>query len=138
MSVYLDASVLVPLFLADAFNERAATLLRENSSVVMISDLGAAEFSATVARRVRMSLFTAAEALSAFSRFDAWSAKTPQMVNVREGDVAAANSLIRNLDLKLMTPDAIHLAVARRAEATLATFDQGLARAARSLGVPLL
>jgi predicted nucleic acid-binding protein len=35
----------------------------------------------------------------------------------------------------LCTPDAIHVAIARRLEATLVTFDRGMAGAARALGM---
>jgi len=36
----------------------------------------------------------------------------------------------------LRAPDAIHLAVADRLGATIATFDRGLAAAAEALGIP--
>jgi predicted nucleic acid-binding protein len=39
------------------------------------------------------------------------------------------------LDLTLRTPDAIHIAIARRLDATLVTFDQRMATNARALGM---
>jgi predicted nucleic acid-binding protein len=41
---------------------------------------------------------------------------------------------LRRLDLPLKTPDAIHIAIAQRVDATLVTFDWQMAAAARALG----
>ena len=44
---------------------------------------------------------------------------------------------MRQLTHPLKTPDATHVMVARRLGATLATFDETLARVAADLGIPL-
>jgi predicted nucleic acid-binding protein len=49
-------------------------------------------------------------------------------------DVAVATAFLRRLDLTLRAPDAIHIAIAQRVDATLVTFDQGMATAALALG----
>jgi len=43
--------------------------------------------------------------------------------------------MLRRLDLNLRAPDAIHIAITERANATLVTFDLKMADSARSLGV---
>jgi uncharacterized protein len=43
--------------------------------------------------------------------------------------------VLRRLDVNLRTPDALHIAIAQRLEATLVTFDWGMAAAARPLGM---
>ena len=42
---------------------------------------------------------------------------------------------VRRFDLALRAPDALHLAVARRLDATLVTLDRRLTAAARELGI---
>jgi predicted nucleic acid-binding protein len=52
-------------------------------------------------------------------------------------DTAQAGSWLRRLDLVLRTPDALHLAIAARLGAPVATFDRGMEAAARNLGLRL-
>ncbi len=52
-------------------------------------------------------------------------------------DVTRADALMRRLDLPLRTPDALHIAIAERVGATLATFDVKMAAAARVIGLPV-
>ena len=49
-------------------------------------------------------------------------------------DVAYATACMRRFDLPLRTPDAIHLAIARRS-ATLVTFEGQMAASAEALGI---
>jgi predicted nucleic acid-binding protein len=42
---------------------------------------------------------------------------------------------LRRLDLTLLTPDALHIAIAARIDATLVTFDRAMATSARALGM---
>jgi uncharacterized protein len=50
-------------------------------------------------------------------------------------DVRLAGIYVRRFDLGLRAPDAVHIAIARRLDATLVTLDRRLAAAARELGV---
>jgi predicted nucleic acid-binding protein len=50
-------------------------------------------------------------------------------------DFAGAEGLVRRLDLTLRTPDALHIAIARRAGAALVTFDKAMATVAGALGL---
>jgi predicted nucleic acid-binding protein len=109
VTVYLDGSVLVALFTNDPFTARAKAYLTANSPIMLVSDFAAAEFASAVSRRVRAEASTA--------------------------DIAAATSVLRRLDLNLRTPDAINIAIADRLGATVATFDERMATAARALGV---
>ena len=83
-----------------------------------------------------MKILEVAEARAAFTDFDLWRAKTQAAV-CAPADIAAAEIILRRLDPPLRTPDAIHIGVALRLGAVLATFDARMAASARSLGVPL-
>jgi hypothetical protein len=52
VSVYLDASVIVPLFALDPLNDRAERALRGLHEILIISDFSAAEFSGSSWSRV--------------------------------------------------------------------------------------
>jgi predicted nucleic acid-binding protein len=58
--LYLDASVLVPLFVPESRSGEAATALVRHTLVV--SDFAMAEFSSGIARRARMGEFSGADA----------------------------------------------------------------------------
>lgn len=135
MSVYLDASVLVGLFTEDAFSSRADRFLRAGSAVITVSDFAGAELASAVARRVRTGELTADEAHAAFVDFDIWAPRSARRIETESVDVAQATTYVRRLDLRLRTPDALHIALAQRARASLATFDGRMATAARALGL---
>jgi uncharacterized protein len=137
VSIYLDANVLVALFTVDPLNDRAEAALRASPDILLISELAAAEFSATVALRMRKRILTAAEAKSTFANFDQWTSVYAERVETTSGDVTEAHALIRRLNAPLRAPDAIHLATSMRTVARLLTFDRQLAQAARTLRIPL-
>ena len=135
MSVYLDASVIVALFVIDPSSARAEAFFSANPVVSFISDFGAAEFASAVARRVRTRDLTMDEGRVAFANFDSWAARSADRQETMTPDIATADRILRRLDVNLRTPDALHIAIAQRLDATLVTFDQGMAAGARALGM---
>lgn len=135
MRLYLDTSVLVPLFVAESRSRDAnAGLVGHN---LYVSDLAAAEFSAAISARVRTSEMTAADALSLFATFDAWAERAANRAQVEGADMAAALVLVRRPELALRMLDAANLAIAQRLSATVFTFDKKMAAAAVALGLPV-
>ena len=134
MSIYLDASVLVALFSTDMFTAAADRAFRGRSLAVAVSDFAAAEFASVIARRLRNKELTKGEALAAFAAFDGWSAHAPSRVDVISADIRAATRSVRQLTMNLRAPDAIHIAIAQRIGAELATFDGKMSAAAAALG----
>lgn len=137
LSVYLDSSVVVPLFLPDVFAGKAAALLERVDGQVVVSDFVAAEFSSVVGIRLRNKDLTPSAARLAFSTFDSWCDLYAVSARTLASDVEDAKRFIRRLDLPLRTPDAINLAIARRLELELATFDRQMAVSARRLGISI-
>ena len=136
MKLYLDTSVLVSVFTTDAHSQRADTLLRETLAEMIVSDFAKAEFASVVMRGQRVGAFTASETDSAFAALDGWAKAAP--VQISPEDMPAAIGFIRRSDTILRAPDAIHLAIAKRLGASLATFDNNMAKAAALVGVPVL
>ena len=135
MSLYLDASVLVTLFVIDPLSARAEAFLSAHPEIVVVSDFGVAEFSSAVGRRGRTRDLTREDGQLAFSNLDTWVARAAYREEVTTADVDAATRILRRLDVNLPTPDAIHIAIARRLEATLVTFDRSMAASGRALGI---
>lgn len=133
MNLYLDASVLVPLFVSEARSDDAQAGLQGRA--LFISDLAAAEFSAAISRRVRTGDLGVEQAPAAFATFDAWSARAANRVPLETGDLLSTIALVRRLDLHLRTADAVNLAIVQRLGAEIFTFDKKMAEAARSLGL---
>ncbi len=138
MSVYLDASVLIPLVISDAHTARADAFMDSNPRDVVISDFAAAEFASGLARLVRMSELDAHEAAASFSAFDNWALRTTTRVSLGGDDIKSAEIALRRLDMPLATPDTIHLIVARRLGCDLATFDVRMRVAAQRLRIVVL
>lgn len=137
MTAYLDASVLVALFINDALTAQADAFLRARAPLLVISDFAAAECASAIGRRVRIGKLTVNEARAAFVSLDAWSARATRRVEATPGDVRSAEGYLRRLDLTLRTGDALNIAIAQRVGTALATFDKRMAAGARALGTAL-
>lgn len=135
MSLYLDASVLVALLSIDPLNARADAFLGAGPTDIIVSDFAAAEFSSAIARRVRTGEITRETGPADLANFDLWTARLTQRVEIAPGDVAEAQAYLRRLDLTLLTPDALHIAIAARIGAILVTFDRAMTASARVLGM---
>lgn len=133
MSVYLDASVLVPLFIDDIFTARSRAFLQSGPEI-LVSDFARAEFASVVGRAVRTGDIADAQALAVFRDFDTWAETSPAAETTAQ-DVRTTEAWLRRLDLNLRAPDALNIAIAKRLGASLATFDHRMAEAALALGV---
>ena len=138
MSVYLDANVLVALFVIDAHTKRVEKIMRSLRADLVVSNLANAEFSAVIARRVRTRHLQGDEARSAFADFDIWCDRHVQRVDIDRHDFTAAIVLMRRLDFPLRTPDALHLVIAQRVGCALLTFDAEMSKTAQALGIELM
>lgn len=135
MSTYLDASVLLPTLIAEPTTEAVYDCLGADGRELLISDFAAAEVASALSRLVRMALLTDADASARLADFDAWRAAVSSPVDIAVSDARLAYIFVRRFDLGLRAPDALHLAIARRLDATLVTLDRRMATAARELGV---
>ena len=138
MSVYLDASFLVALFVNQRpLSARASTYLENTLPELVVSDFAGAEFASAIARLVRMRTLTTRQAGGIFADFDAWTSRVAARAETSPADISAAGAHLRRMTLNLRTPDAINIAIAQRVQATLATFDASMARSARALGLDI-
>ncbi len=138
MSHYLETSMMVALLLPDVHSSGAEAWMIREKPTFLASDFCAVEFAAVISRRVRMNQLTVETADLALGKFDDWLSRTVQIVRCAPEHMAAAGQIVRDFTSKLSAPDAIHLAITRQSGATLATFDDRLAEAARRHAVPVM
>lgn len=134
MSVYLDASVIVPLFIADAFSKQADALIAQESTIT-IADWAVVEVSSVIARQTRIGAIDTQTAQRVLSQFDSWRARLAIRAETFGSDMVLATEFVRKFDLGLRGPDALHLAIASRLGMKLLTFDTRMKSAAIALGL---
>ena len=135
MSLCLDASVLVPTLIDEAASAAVGRFLMDATQPLIVSDFAATEVASALSRLVRMGLLTDDVADARLREFDAWRALATAGIDVQPSDFRLADIFVRRFDLGLRAPDALHVAVCRRADLQLATLDHRLAVAADGLGV---
>ncbi len=136
MSIYLDTSIIVALWVAnDSQNDRAATFLKSGPGVVRVSDFAAAEFASVLGRHTRAGTLDREVVSKSLIDCDAWRRRISGHLEIVPADFAAAEAFLRRLDLNLRAPDAIHIAMAGRIGAAMATLDRRMAACAQELGI---
>jgi predicted nucleic acid-binding protein len=132
--VYLDASVLASIVVFDTNSVRAGRSYENLRAPLIICDLANLEVCAVISRELGAKRFSRPAADKALSDFDALRAASERW-STGGLDFALADRFVQDYSTKLSAPDALHLASAKNAGATLATFDARLAEAAKGQGV---
>jgi hypothetical protein len=135
LSLYLDTSVVLPILIQEQSTAMVQAYLRANERELLLSDFAAAEIASALSRLLRSGLLDDAGASSRLADFEAWRAATTSPIDLHAADARLAYAYVRKFDLALRAPDALHIAIAHRHDATLVTFDRRMARAAAQLGV---
>ena len=134
MTAYLDASVLVSMFVADA-NTPSAWRFADAGADCTTSLWAIAEVSSALAFQVRIGRLEARERIISEDRFDRWLAARPEPLAPVADDYLSARVMLRTCKTPLRTPDALHLAVCQGAELEVASFDRRMLLAAEELGI---
>ena len=130
----MDASFLVPFLVEEPASDAVKAYLATRPDR-LISDFAAAEVASALSRLVRTGLLTAGQGAARLADFDAWRAAVSSTADIHAADVRLAYAYVRRFDLALRVPDALHLAIVNRLQATLVTLDRRLERAAWELGI---
>jgi uncharacterized protein len=138
LSVYVDASALIPLFIPDSLSSKASTIVRTQTDALLVSDYAVLEFSAALKRMTRARILTPKTTDEAITEFDVWRMSTCETSQTTPADIAAAIGLVRQAGLAFHASDAVNVVIARRLGASLLTFDKKLASNARRLGLPVV
>ncbi len=135
MSLYLDASVVVPTLVQEGATAGVAAFLAAAVEPLIVSELAAIETASALSRLVRADKLASQDAATRLEEFDNWRADVSEEHDLAAADARLANAFVRRFELGLRAPDALHVAACRRGDHTLVTLDQRMAAAAEALGV---
>ena len=135
MSLYLDASAVVPLLVKEAMSSAVERMLKDADQLFLVSEFAAGEVASAIARQFRIGLLSRHDADIALSDFDTLRLTDTEIPSFDALDIRVAALFVRRFELKLRLPDAIHAATCQRLGATLVTLDRRLADAASTLGI---
>lgn len=136
--LYLDTSLIVALLTLEAHSDRADRWLAANrSSALTISEWVVTELAAALAAKLRLGRISAVMRDEALSAFDEMRQSSLLSLATGERHFALAARLAGYPDAKLRAGDALHLAMASYAGATICTLDKGMAEAAVYLRMPV-
>ena len=128
MAVYLDTSILIPLFFREPASLAARERLRKETKT-SISRWTLAEFASAAAFKIRNGQTDEATAQQALGKLRTIVANGGLSVaDVIAADFERAAQLCTAHTCGLRTPDALHAAIADRLKQTVLTCDMGLAR----------
>lgn len=126
---------MLPILIKEPASATVDAFMSTVQQELWVSDFAAAEVASAVSRLVRTGRLEATDGAASLSDFDVWLAAMTRAAEIHAVDVRLAGVYVRRFDLALRTPDALHLAIARRLDVTLVTLDRRMAAAGRELGV---
>lgn len=135
MTLYLDTSVIVSALTIEP--ETAATqrwLTAVKDEALAISIWVRTEFASALAIKLRTGAITIPQRDDAALSFGAFLADQVELIAIAEEDFEQAERIVSQPAIILRCGDALHVAIARRARATLVTKDRRMYEAAQALG----
>jgi uncharacterized protein len=134
---YLDTSVLVAAITNERDTAAAQRCLASAAAdeVVAISDWVLTEVASALSAKVRMRALSAIDRRRAAEAFELMVARSFTTLPVTSAAFAAAAVFAEQHRSGIRAGDALHLAVAAAAGATVHTLDKGLVRSAKAVGV---
>jgi uncharacterized protein len=135
LRLYLDTSVLVPLYVEENASEAVASLVTSSDAPPIVSNWAEAEFVAAITGRERQGRLTSDKSNYILAAFDRGLPSFARRVEMSPEDVRVAARLVRPIAPKLRVPDAIHIAICLRLDLKLLSSDDDQLKAARFHGV---
>lgn len=134
--VYVDTSVLVPLFLNEPHSAAVANWYAREKGELVAAAWCVPEFASAIGIKQRTGAIDAQQAQGAWARFERMAAADLRLLTVEPAIFLRAAELVLDAASALRAGDALHLACAEAAGAThMATLDDILSRNAQRLKI---
>jgi predicted nucleic acid-binding protein len=134
--VYVDTSILVPLFLNEPYSLAVADWYAHEKSELVAAAWCVPEFASALGIKQRTGAIDLQQAQGAWTRFERMVAADLRLLLVEPADFHRAAELVLDAASALRAGDALHLACAEAAGAKhMATLDDVLSRNARRLKI---
>jgi uncharacterized protein len=138
LSFYLDTSLVVSAFTAETDTLKVQRWLDANAAAPLaISPWIETEFSSALSKKMREGNLTLEIRSLTTAQWHLFRDALTDTIAIVSQDFDTAARFVANYSLGLRASDALHLAVAARHGATLATLDRVMAAAATTCGVPV-
>ncbi len=135
---YLDTSFIAPAFVHEAQSEACLDWLAAKAAGSLYASAWVqTEFASAVARKRRQREIRPSHAAAALTGFNDWLGNSCVLLPVEVIDFERAAAMIGQPGVSLRAGDALHLAVVERGHLALKSYDSGLLRAARLLGISI-
>jgi predicted nucleic acid-binding protein len=134
---YLDSSVVVSAVSAELATETVVKWLAAEEEI-LTSDWLFTEAVAALSQKRRMQIISPDEHVQALEALHSQFSEAFASVPVTRRDFRLAARFAEKAETRLRAGDALHLAIASTAGATIVTLDKGQARAGELLRVPIL
>ena len=136
--IYLDSCVVLSLFLGDSgYGPAEQWLLAQANQPLLVSHWVLLEFSGVVALCLRRGDLTAQRSLAIHAEFECFRHERLGLLEPRGADYLQARQWLQEFKgPPLRSGDALHLAIAKRQNLTIASADRGLVKAAEALHLP--
>lgn len=134
--IYVDTSVLVPLFLNEPHSAAAMAWYAREKGELVAAAWCVPEFASALGIKLRTGVIDAQQAQSAWMRFERMVASDLRLLPVEPAHFRRAAELVLDAASALRAGDALHLACAEAAGAKhMATLDDVLGRNAQRLKI---
>jgi predicted nucleic acid-binding protein len=136
LTIYLDTSAAVPLFVPEPTSEAIIAWFAACSDPLVAADWIVTELASALSIKTRRGDITADQAHSAWNEFELFCGTGLRLVQVSRSAFMQAARLAQDAGNGLRSGDSLHLAVAIEINATgLATADRNLEANAKRLGL---
>jgi predicted nucleic acid-binding protein len=134
--IYFDASVLVALHVYEPHTERLGGWIRtQDRAGFAVSEWGVTEVASALSFKLRTKQISEHDREAAAANFALFTASVVTRIQVETGDFRLAAEMLGSASTALRAGDALHLAIVRRLNCSVATLDRSMADAAAHFGV---
>ena len=133
--LYLDTAIILSLFVGEPMSEEVGDWVASRRQPLACSDWGLTECASALGIRLRRGDLDADSAAGAYRAIATFVNESCEVISCAGHHQSEAQRLLTRFDLPLRAGDALHLAIAQHAQATLVTCDKQLVTVAKATGV---
>lgn len=136
MDIYLDTSVLTPIYVPEKLSEVIISFLSDQTNRIYVSQLTEVELYSVFSMKLRSKQLTEKQCELLINEFKKDLESEFEKLYISDKIYINAIEFLRTKKTNLRTLDSLHLACAKVINASLVTADQELAKASKFFDIP--